>query len=736
MQNVSKKYKESMESQIRNRAYLRVWIGVVNVEAQKGLMFDEERNNLAFFSNEVNVLNSMPVNNIYATNEEDFSKVDGSMYFTPDINGEIYNNGIATQELMGSIYMKFKGDESFDIKGLTIDFGDNFPSEFMITYDGGVKNYSGLIDGLFKTEDAFTNTTYFIITPITMRNVNTRLRIYSLSCGFTNLFTNKEIISFSSKENVSLISDTIPSLDVSLEVDNQNQYYNPDDDESALAFLEEGQQLTYSFGYEIEDGEIEWVTPITTYLDGWKANDKVAKFTSTDIFNGMNDVYYNGKYVEDGISLGDLATDVLYSAGIEQEMYYIDPYLFNVIVNNPIPVVKHSEALQIIANAGRCSLYSGRNNKIYLKTAFIPNMYPSTNGETEYSDIGSILETSEKVAYAICSNDFTTIDGTSLFMSSQADLLPTCYYSSYISDDMGYFETTPKIIIDLETSFAVFGISIKFRNVAPLEFHIMTYLEGELVEDRLVQNPDMFYTDTEQFKLLDRIEIVFTKTIPNSRIAVDYVNTSDKITDYTISRSSSMTSSPDAERQKKIRSISVVRNIYNKSNDGIRELSNESVKLDSSLEVVVQMNNPSYNYSVVSDNDVEIVGSGAYHVKLKFSNVEPGAKVTYSVKGYEYYIDKQYYAMNHDNAGEVKQWDNPLISDLEHAKVIEEWLSEHFLGKVEYDISWRGDPRVDANDLFYIELKNGKKEMIRSYENILKFNGAFSSKMRARRVIR
>ena len=42
----------------------------------------------------------------------------------------------------------------------------------------------------------------------------------------------------------------------------------------------------------------------------------------------------------------------------------------------------------------------------------------------------------------------------------------------------------------------------------------------------------------------------------------------------------------------------------------------------------------------------------------------------------------------------------------------------------------------DANDLFYIELKNGKKEMIRSYENVLKFNGAFSSKMRARRVIK
>ena len=146
-------------------------------------------------------------------------------------------------------------------------------------------------------------------------------------------------------------------------------------------------------------------------------------------------------------------------------------------------------------------------------------------------------------------------------MSSQDELLPTCYYSSYISDDMGYFETTPKIIIDLESSFAMFGITIKFKNVAPLEFHIMNYLEGELVEDRTVQNPEMIYTDSEQFKLFDRMEIVFTRTIPNSRIVVESVNPSDIITDYTISRSNSMTSSPNAERQRKIKSISVVRNI-------------------------------------------------------------------------------------------------------------------------------------------------------------------------------
>ena len=121
----------------------------------------------------------MPITNIYATNEEDFSKVDGSMYFTPDANSEIYNNGIATQDTMGRIWINFKEKQRYDIKGLTIDFGENFPKEFTITYDEGIKSYSGLENGLFKTEDAFLNVSYFMITPIVMDNVNTRLRIYS-----------------------------------------------------------------------------------------------------------------------------------------------------------------------------------------------------------------------------------------------------------------------------------------------------------------------------------------------------------------------------------------------------------------------------------------------------------------------------------------------------------------------------------------------------------------------------
>lgn len=61
-----------------------------------------------------------------------------------------------------------------------------------------------------------------------------------------------------------------------------------------------------------------------------------------------------------------MALEVLESAGITDEReYYIDPYLKKIIVYNPLPVVSHAEALQIIANAGRCALREDRKIKSY-----------------------------------------------------------------------------------------------------------------------------------------------------------------------------------------------------------------------------------------------------------------------------------------------------------------------------------------------------------------------------------
>ena len=51
----------------------------------------------------------------------------------------------------------------------------------------------------------------------------------------------------------------------------------------------------------------------------------------------------------------------------------------------------------------------------------------------------------------------------------------------------------------------------------------------------------------------------------------------------------------------------------------------------------------------------------------------------------------------------------------------------------EYDLKYRGEPRIDANDIAFLENKCVSGMLIRVYEHTLKFNGALSSTIKARR---
>ena len=107
---------------------------------------------------------------------------------------------------------------------------------------------------------------------------------------------------------------------MSITVDNHKLYYSADNPESALAFLEPGQEVKTAFGYDVDgSGNIEWIAENTAYLKSWTADDRQAKFTATDRFDYLTGTYYKGKYRPEGISLYDLALDVLQDAGINDE---------------------------------------------------------------------------------------------------------------------------------------------------------------------------------------------------------------------------------------------------------------------------------------------------------------------------------------------------------------------------------------------------------------------------------
>ena len=897
MQNASAEYKESMKSPLRNRGYIRATIGVVYSTAQKNLSVDSSKSAIAYYSNP-NIFTMKSASKLYATGEQDFARTDGSMYFLPgDRQQSMYNNGLVSAGLFGSIYLSFHGEEGLDIKGLAINFGDYYPVDFIVENDEGVHEYTGNDKSYWTTDDVFNGTSFFKITPSKMVNGQGRLRIFEIVCGVANTFSNENTLSYSFKDYVSSISEILPSRDMKLTVDNQNLYYSADNPDSALAYMEVGQEIEVSFGYDVSgNGDIEWLPPHTCYLKSWSADDVQAQFIATDRFDYLSDTYWKGLYRPAGISLYALAEDVLADASVGDQEYFLDPYLKDIIVYNPLPAVTHSEALQIIANAGRCALYEDRENRIHMQASFIPDKTISSNGETAFSHIENVLLDDDKDTYVMGSKDFSSLDGTANFLPRTGRYLHTGYISeaiytdasvflfcdnvdalAYFSEsgsrylknnpdelyatgeqdfsrvdgsmrflprdhgsdftpngfvsadlagnlhfsldqldkisfdgleidfgenyptefkietdagetsyslDSSYFKTeesfsnityirikpvtmkqagrlrvnsiwlrnaytyadssrtlieTPKIAIDLEAAYVPYGILVQFRNLAPEEMHIATYYEGAVVTEWTVTEPGLEYITHDRLALFDRMIITFPKGIPNGRIVVERILIGD-VTDYTLTYTTDLQATPAGTRKEKLQSINVQRSLYTESPAAARELAQETVTLSpSDNECTAYISNAAYGFSAsVVDNasvSCQIVESSNYYVRLRFSGLKATTNVTYIVYGKEYVVDKYVYVKRHHPNGEIIQWSNPLISSEKHAKDLEEWLASYYLGDVEYEISWRGDPRVDANDLFYLELKNRDKAMIRCYQNELTFSGGWSGRMNARKAV-
>lgn len=389
MQNVSKKYKESMKSLNRNRGYIKATIGLVNSQVQNEIKLDKQTKTVEY-SNDIAPFDGEEVTRIYATAEPGIAVLDGNAFFLPRTGTDYYNNGIVTADIMGTVTMVLAN--SHTIKGLTVNFGKCYPTEFDVITNNGTTRYRNANE-VWTTEDVFTDITFITIEPTQMRYGQNRLRIYSFKCGLAKTFTNEEVMDYSSKEYVSPIAETIPSMDVMIKVDNQDQYYDPDNPDSAIQYMGIGQEVKVQFGYDVDgQGNIEWLPEQTTYLSAWSANSREATFNATDRFTLLTGQYYKGQYYANGITLYDLALLVLTDAGIiDNSEYFLDNFLKSTITHNPLPVATQAECLQIIANAGRCTLSIDRQNRIHIQSAITPTETISSNGQLDFSDIDSVL---------------------------------------------------------------------------------------------------------------------------------------------------------------------------------------------------------------------------------------------------------------------------------------------------------------------------------------------------------
>lgn len=371
MQTVSQAYAESMKSALRERAYIMVTFGLVNQEIQNKSTVDN--GDYTYFSDRSSVLKKHSDDIVYATLEENFTRVDGSMYFLPrESEGrEYHNTGLVSNRLVSDATCEVTislNTLPTDFKGLTINFGENYPVNFDILGSGGqVIEIRDNTESEWFTDEVIEETTYIKLKFYKMKNPKTRLRIYSITFGYGLVYYNDSVLDSTLETYVSPICADVPQIDFTVQLKNYDRYFNVDNPNSAINYFETGQQMGVMYGYQTPGAdEIEWIQGATLQCSEWESDDSTATIRCYDVFRNMDAEYYKGMLNVNGKSYYSLAEEVLADIGVTK--YEIDESLKSMYSTNPIPRVSHKEALQIIANACRCILTQSRDGVIQIRS--------------------------------------------------------------------------------------------------------------------------------------------------------------------------------------------------------------------------------------------------------------------------------------------------------------------------------------------------------------------------------
>lgn len=738
MQKVSKAYKESMKSSLRERAYIMISFGLVNQEAQAKATVDN--GSYAYYSNKDNIFGEHIDDTVYATLEEEFTKVDGSMFFLPRATegGRYYDTGIVSDKLISEARCEViisLNTIATDFKGLTINFGENYPVDFdIVGSTGQTIEFRGNTKSKWSTEEVLENTTYIKLVFYKMKNPQSRLRIYSIMFGYGLVYYNDSVMSSALDSYVSPIGADVPQFDFSVTLKNYDHYFNVDNPNSAINYLETGQEMDIMYGYQTPGSDtIEWIQGNHLWCSEWESDDNTATIRCQDIFRNMDGEYVKGLYSAAGKSYYALAEEILKDAGISE--YYIDPRLKKLYSNNPIPRVKYKEALQIIANACRCVLTQSRDGKVQIKSNFMPSASIATNGEETYSNAANVLTDTPKAEYATLAGNYTPTDGTMFFLPRNGKAaLTTGYVSKEISGANGTFTKNPIVTITMEAIRAYYGLKLVFGTALPAAFTIRTYNGGEPVNEYPVEKDEINTTSIilRDFDDFDVMKIEFTKTAePYNRIVLNYFSLSD-VVDFTMNRRD-MTSSPKAIKQELIKEVIVPCYTYQENNRE-ENLVYEDIDVVAGEVETYYIQDPSYGYKVKLD-EVEgkatVVAWSNYFVTIKF-NVTGSFKL--EVQGYRYKIVEKYATVSLNARGKTVKWKNPLISNTTMANELAAWLADYYTAGIEYEYDTRGNPELDVTDIVYQENEFHDGMRVNIYRHTVNFKQAFSGRVTARRI--
>lgn len=220
---------------------------------------------------------------------------------------------------------------------------------------------------------------------------NHRARVEDILVGINKIYGKTELFDYSHTQSVDPISTALPKAEIKFSIDNLNGEYNPYNTEGFAKYLMERQEAKVKYGLKMSDGTTEWIDGGTFYLSEWyaKQNGLTADFTARDSLEFMSDIYYDTEFTEKfteiqskGRTLDYLANKILVKAELPfpsdgSPRWVIDKSLSGIVTKAPLPEDTLANCLQLIANAGRCTIYPDRKGTLRIE--------PLKNEVTDYT---------------------------------------------------------------------------------------------------------------------------------------------------------------------------------------------------------------------------------------------------------------------------------------------------------------------------------------------------------------
>ena len=392
-----------MSQLFRNRSYVRVQIQNLDKTIASDSHWQDTGNHETF--SEFDTLNSDSVyGKGYATLELNRWSLDGSWDIT---SGNIRNDGYISSELSDStgalaeeVELIRSHEYPHDMSGVTVTFdsrADESPVEATINF------YA--VDTLVATLDVkeqetckytelypMTGIDRVTITPHTLLPYR-RFRLEKLLFGVALEYTDENLISLTQSHDVDPICRRLPDERLDFTIIDFEHNYDADNPQGIYQYVLAKTPVSVTYGYELDDGSIEWLQPDTYLLDSKPSakNDRVT-FSAKGLVNMLTGSYY--KSMHGGKNLYDMAVEVLEDANLDrtetgENPWKIDESLRTMLTTTALPIDTHANCLQRIAHAARCRLYTDNRNVIHID----PVSYEINNGDF-YMDFNSIGENS------------------------------------------------------------------------------------------------------------------------------------------------------------------------------------------------------------------------------------------------------------------------------------------------------------------------------------------------------